>query len=232
MDGLPPEILSSILDVLEDNGFERLSPYSSISRTWQTTVEKRTFRNISVNINPHAIEKMHSVVVTGHVSRAHLVRTINVNLNVTPLDNNALTPGGSGQIDTAWWTAAMARMFTTIAKIVELVPNPTNLQLIFLTRARTSTVADWGLILRDAPTSIPELRRIVNVKWQHPIIWVSVAEFLALTEKLPDLEECSLDALDDFDWRRRRRMECREGLTYLPLTSTLADCDRIGYRSN
>jgi len=46
MDGLPPEILSNILDVLENNGRERLSSYSSISRAWQTTVEKRTFREI------------------------------------------------------------------------------------------------------------------------------------------------------------------------------------------
>lgn len=95
MDGLPPELLSTILDVLQGNDFERLSPYSNIPRAWQTTVEKRTFRAIQVKIDPDDIEKLHSVIVSGRVSRAHLVRTINVDLKQTPLDTNALTPGGS-----------------------------------------------------------------------------------------------------------------------------------------
>lgn len=102
MDGLPPELYSTILDVLLGNDFERLSLYSSISRAWQTTVEKRTFREFWVNIDPNDIEKLHSVDVSGHVSRAHLLRTINVDLKQTPLDTNALTPECSQRIDTTW----------------------------------------------------------------------------------------------------------------------------------
>lgn len=216
MERLPPELLANILDILQGNGFERLSPYSSVSRAWQATVEKRTFREIWVNIDPNDIEKLHSVIVSGHVCRAHLVRTINVNLNESPLDTNALTPGGSQRIDTAWWTAAMARLFTAIAMIVALVPESTNLQLVISAHPRTSTKADWGPILRNAPTLIPELQRIVKIRLKHPIPWVSVADVLAVTEKLPDLEECEMDTHDDFDWGRRRRMEYREGAAYLP----------------
>ncbi|KAJ4340919.1 hypothetical protein N0V87_002273 [Didymella glomerata] len=64
MEGLPPELLANILDILQGNGFERLSPYSSVSRAWQATVEKRTFREIWVNIDPNDIEKLHSVIVS------------------------------------------------------------------------------------------------------------------------------------------------------------------------
>jgi hypothetical protein len=221
MDGLPPEILSNILDVLQGNGFEPLSPYSSISRVWQTIVERRTFRNVTVGIYPRAIDKMHATIVTGNVSRAHLVRTINVDLGQSPLDSKA-RPDGPRRINTAWWTAAMARLFTALAKIVALMPDSTNVRLIFSARVRSSTVADWGPILRDAPTSIPELRRVVSVAWRHAIPHVSEADFLALTDKLPDLEKCDIDTRDDYDWGRRRRMERRKGAVSL-LSTWISD---------
>ncbi|KAJ4378714.1 hypothetical protein N0V86_005585 [Didymella sp. IMI 355093] len=230
MDGLPPEILSNILDVLQGNGFERLSPYSSISRVWQTTVEKRTFRNVTVGIDPRAIDKLHATIVTGNVSRAHLVRTINVDLGQSPLDSEA-RPDGPRRIDTAWWTAAMARLFTALAKIVALMSDSTNVRLIFFAHVRTPTVADWGPILRDTPTSIPELRRVVSVAWRHPIPFVSEADFLALTDKLPDLEECDIDTRDDYDWGRRRRMKCRKELATALFNLSCAKLGTIGIRS-
>jgi len=56
----------------------------------------------------------------------------------------------------------MARLLTAIAKVVALVPDSTDLQLMLFAHARTSTVADWGPFLRDPPTIVPELRRLCS----------------------------------------------------------------------
>lgn len=99
-----------------------------------------------------------------------------------------------------------------------LAPNSTSLKLVISTRPRTSKRADWGLLLRNSPTIIPELRRIVKSQLKYPILWASVAEILEVTEKLSDLEECEIDTHDGFAWGRRRNVEYREGAAYLPST--------------
>ena len=212
MDSLPFEILSRIIYFLKGPyGDDKLSAYAGISISWQTAIERCTFRTTRVKLLSKSLDQLRTILLTNDARRVQYVRTLSVDLGRTPLDEGpAAQQNEAISIDEKWWTAAIARLFITVKDILQQVEHPPNIHLS-LGGYRGQTIDDRGSLSCDMPAKIPRLECITSMGIEDSTPHIADADIVALTDSLPSLKDCVIGLFDRFEWGRRFRIKRRKG---------------------
>ncbi|KAF2178923.1 hypothetical protein K469DRAFT_323331 [Zopfia rhizophila CBS 207.26] len=125
MDRLPPEILAHIIQSLSDSpsSDRKISPYVSISRSWQAAVEHQTFR--SLHISSRDLDNFARRFAGPNIARRRILANLAVEFVLPTEDTRGVCCDAARkpdrEADTAALSKAVARLFDILSNIADRV---------------------------------------------------------------------------------------------------------------
>lgn len=208
MDNLPPEILSEIVQCIVDSNLtERrthgtrsapLSAYVTISRAWQSAIERLTFR--SLKIRSCDFEAFESIFRSGNAGS--ICTELNVNFDSEPAD------GDTSQSVTDTFSQEVATLFNILASTAQ-----NTLSLKFFADANPGPV--FGLSMPHSTPTLPQVTAFEFAPWLR-MAQAKYSVVLSTLAKLPNVQQARIGFWEHLkDGARERRLK-RQGEKSLP----------------
>jgi hypothetical protein len=215
MDSLPLEIVSEIVEILSYDSPGHLRFYATISKPWQSAVERRTFRSLKFNMTE--IETFHQMFDSYRIYRAQFL------LELTIILGNISKARDMRRDETEEGSKAASLLINALADISTRAMNAPRLVLTFTDCAVYNGSGYSDIILSTLDPFLENIRSLDTAAVSDG--WKSRAP-LNIACKLRGVESFELLLHDDFKFGRRKRMLLREGPSSLHSKHTYTDKGR------
>jgi hypothetical protein len=232
MNDLPPEILSSIVDVLFASvPHQHIASYASISRKWQVAVEERTFRIIKTTSS--RLEEFSTRFAGSNVYRRSILRKVELSFELPALPQKggcSFKSAPNRELDCSWFSDASSHLLMILTGFrTPAVQGVPNIHVAFLQeyrasdckhehsdRAREEMWTKHGLYNIAHLDAYPVVRGVSQVTFGEPhpshyLKGLSPHSSIELLSRFVDLETVKLGFQDSYTWGLKRRIQHRDG---------------------
>jgi hypothetical protein len=242
MDSIPFEIRDSIVGHIAGPYEDELAPYATLNREWQSSVEQRTFRDLSIQTTD--LDAFAAMYQGQNIARIKYLAV----LRVTFILPSPSAPGccpverkPNRKDDSAAFSGAVAKLFRTLANLETQVSERQPLSMTFMTAYRMSKFeqlynayapcydakhswkeieraeASFGYFHLLEADSLQSLRGLTSLEFMpsEDLQDLDNSWIPKLVQKLPDLQRLALGTLDKYSFGRKKRQSIRKGIVYI-----------------